>query len=284
MSEEYITHLMAEAHRICPEIQTHINQWMQTAYNDGLGLFNSLQLHHQALAGSADQTHRYGRIPNQKEPVLNVPEIDSPALGTLMPTTYQGFMISARWPQLAREHVRGSRFYRHTMSNKLSGELGKNRKPSQSPQKIESPERYLLAWNHARAVLGLLQSHTVLGTERLGILLEDAGLYDGEQGDSIESFLDELFDAQPTTSTQSLDSVSWTGDGTTESVVKEVVRLNRLVRTALTEPDILKAHEVQRGHQFFTVGQSFWNNVALAGADLASFYERVEYDAAKSVF
>ena len=280
----YSTHLMAETYRVGPEIQTHINEWMQTAYNDGFGLFNSLKLHREALAGSADQTQLYGRIPNQKEPVLTVPEIDSPALGSLMETTYQGFIVSTRWPQLARERVRGSRFYKHTMSNQLAGELGVNRGELPAPKKLESPERYLLAWNHARAVLGLLQSHAVLGTESLGMLLEDAGLYDGEQGDSIESFLDELSDAQPTTSTQSLDRVSWTGDGTTESVVKEVVRLDRLVQTALAEPGKLEAWEVQRGHQFFTVGQSFWNNVALAGADLVSFYERVEYDAAKSVF
>ncbi len=221
--------------------------WIQKGYGDGVALFSLLRDNFDADA-------------EEKYDVWQYSGVNSSDLQELMNLTHQGFMITSKWPDLQREGAEPRRFYRQTMQYPAARDFTKPYKSGT----LQSPEKPMVAYNHAKTVLMLLKSRSMLGKHHFDLMMEDLGLMH-EPGETLESFLD-VFDQQQTMDPDMMST--WKGTGTTESIVHDIRRLHNSVKTAASNPSQLKGREVTRGYQFFALGKELLTQQALGGHNL----------------
>lgn len=250
-----------------PDISSPATVFLHRSYTDGTSLFGALELHHRSTDELNDQRGRYGRIrtPDSQTHWVN-PLSDFESLEELFMNTYGGFMISARMKDLAGERVNVDRFLRHTTTHPLAGKLGELALLYDRPEQIEDPEKPLAAFNHARTVIGLLQARSVLSNQAFECMLDDLGLRHATKGDmELDKFLDTISDDRIHPS--SFARATWTGTGSTESIVSTLIELASISRKALFAPQHLSAQDIMKGSQFFTLGSGLLKT-ALAGHNL----------------
>lgn len=242
---------------------------IQRAYQDGHALFSS-HAQFRASKNSPNYVRSIRSAFHNETPYdsWKIPLDDSAPIENLMPMTYEGFMISARWDDLVQDGVRVKPFLNDTQSHPLSKGARPNMQQSQEA-KLADPSIPLTAFRHARTVLGLLQSKAVLGNTTFELMLEELGIYSpdmaGQNPQDVDFYTTLFSETAPDPHTYL--RATWAGNGSGESVVMEIRRLATLIDTALRRPSELRNDQVLKGLQFFTLGNRLFDIVS-AGQNL----------------